>query len=254
MKKYLSLFTLIICVIMSTNFCFAGPTPTPIPTPIVLPPLLPPLPPITRPRTNQIEMENIMSSTTNVVDELNFDPNAGYLDYLKSDIEGGGDLSRLSALADMQAQQEAEVLRIEAELQKAKEKLTDLAERQIPELMDKVGMDEFKTKSGLVVKIDEKIRASIPKLKKPYAFAWLREHGNDSIIKRSLSVAFGRGEDDLANELCSRLSQEGFSIKDDESVHASTLTSFVKEKLQAGEDIPIDLFGVYRQRVSKIKT
>ena len=43
----------------------------------------------------------------------------------------------------------------------AREELRDIAERQVPELMDQIGIGEFKTTTGLKIKIDETIRASI---------------------------------------------------------------------------------------------
>ena len=172
-----------------------------------------------------------------------------YLAYVQP--TSGGDLSRLQELAEEQARAEAEVARIEAELTRAREALTDIAERQLPELMDEFGLETFKTRSGLNIKIKEIIRASIPKARAASAFAWLKEHGHAAMIKRVLSVSFGKGEDEQAEELLEQLSSE-YEIDDKASVHPQTLSAWVKEKLERGDEIPLELFGVHRQRVSKI--
>ncbi|MFA7063759.1 MAG: hypothetical protein WC132_06450 [Methanomethylophilus sp.] len=175
-----------------------------------------------------------------------------YLDYVQPQT-AGGELSQLSALAEQQAAAAAKVADLEAQLNKAREELRDIAERQVPELMDQIGIGEFKTTSGLKIKIDETIRASIPKAKAPLAFAWLKNNGHGSLIKRVVSVAFGKGEDERAEELRQQLSVQ-FEVDDNASVHPSTLAAFVREKLRNGEEVPLDLFGVHRQRVSKIET
>lgn len=178
--------------------------------------------------------------------------NDAYLYYVQPETSGG-ELNQLQALAEQQASAEARIAEIEALLNKARETHRDLSERQVPELMDKIGMKEFKTTSGLTIQVEEKIRASIPKAKTALAFAWLKRNDHAGLIKRVVSVAFGRGEDEKAELLTRQLSGADFEVENKASVHTSTLAAFVKEKLEAGEEIPMDLFGVHRQRVSKIK-
>lgn len=173
-----------------------------------------------------------------------------YLDFVKPSADGG-ELSQLSLLAEEQAAATAEVARLEALLETARANLRGYAEQKVPELMDQIGLSEFATASGLRIKIQETIRASIPKAAAFRAFAWLRENGHAAMIKRTLSVALGKGEEERAEKLHAMLDAE-FEVSDVENVHPSTLAAFVREKLQEGEEVPIDLFGVYRQRVSKL--
>lgn len=175
-----------------------------------------------------------------------------YLDYVQAASDSGGELSQLSQLAELQAAAASKVAQLEAQLNSAREELKDIAERQVPELMDQVGVAEFKTASGLKIKIDETIRASIPKAKAPLAFAWLKANGHAGLIKRVVSVAFGKGEDEKAEALHHRL-QGDFEVDDVANVHPSTLAAFVREKLREGEELPLDLFGVHRQRIAKIE-
>jgi hypothetical protein len=174
-----------------------------------------------------------------------------YLDYVQTSATSDS-LSQLQQLAEKQAEANAEVARLEAELTKARERYKDLSERQVPELMDSIGMAEFKTATGLVIKIDETIRAAIPNAKALLAFAWLTSHGNEALIKRNISLGFSKGENEKADALLNELMEKGYEPDDKSSVHPSTLSSFVREKLAKGEDIPLDLFGVHRQRIAKI--
>lgn len=161
-------------------------------------------------------------------------------------------LSQLSQLADKQAAADARVKQIEAQLEKAREEYRDISERKIPELMDELGMEEFKTKTGLKIKIKETIRASIPKAKQDAAFDWLRNHGYGGLVKRFVSVSFGKGEDEMAEEAFRELIQRYEGVDDKSSVHPSTLKAFINERLAEGDEIPMDLFGVHRQRSAVI--
>ena len=49
-----------------------------------------------------------------------------------------------------------------------------------------------------------------------------------------------------------RSQHEGVKYDRKQAVHPSTLKSFVKQSLENGEDIPEDVFGVYRQTVAKL--
>ena len=175
--------------------------------------------------------------------------NESYLKYIQP--TASGDLIQLQDLAEQQSRAEAKVARIEAELASAREELKDIAERQLPELMDQVGLETFKTRSGLVIHVQETIRASIPRANAARAFAWLKANGHEAMIKRTVSVEFGKGEDERAEALRAALARE-YEVEDKASVHPSTLAAFVREKLRDGEEVPLELFGVHRQRVSKI--
>lgn len=166
----------------------------------------------------------------------------------------GGELSRLSALAEEQVAAEKKVSEAEAALKKAQDELKVLAETTIPELMDAIGIEEFKTSTGLVVRVSETIRAAIPKPVLFEALAWLRANNHGSLIKRVLSLTFGKGEDDKADEWAEYMRKQGMTdLEDKAGVHPSTLSSFVATKLKDGEELPQDLLGVFRQRSAQVE-
>jgi hypothetical protein len=185
-------------------------------------------------------------------------PNFDYGEY--ADQPEVDDLKKLSRLAADQVAAEAEVIRCEEELRKAKDALRQINEVQLPEVMDRLKLEQFKTVDGLEIVVDEKIRASITKKNEARAFQWLRDNGHDAIIKRLVSIQFGKDEDAQADKLVEFFQSEDgqkvcgmLNLNDKSSVHAGTLSSLVRSLLEDGEDVPLDILGVFRQRVSKIK-
>lgn len=164
-------------------------------------------------------------------------------------------LATLTQLANLMAQKQSELLEAEEKVNSIKSELTDIQETQIPELMDLLGIGSFKTTTGLMIEIDENIQANISAAKSQEAFNWLRSNNFGALIERKVTLSFGMGEEDKANRLYLKLTEENedLHIEDKESVHHSRLKSFVKKQLSAGNDIPLDLFGVFKRRTAKIK-
>jgi hypothetical protein len=162
-------------------------------------------------------------------------------------------LAKLSKLADEQAKAEAKVAELEGQLESAKKALSDLSEHQIPQLMTELGVEKFKTTSGLEIEIDAKMRASIPKARTTEAVGWLEEHGFGDLVKRSFKAMFGREQQEEAKKFAELMREKGISAEEKEEVHPQTLSAWVKEQLEQGKDIPLDLFGAFWQRRAKIK-
>ncbi len=130
-------------------------------------------------------------------------------DDVRGDELGPGDniLKALASLALDQKRKEAEVARIEEQLNVAKAELKQLAETDIPKLMDEAGMENYTTKDGIKIKINEKIRGSIPKATEAKAFEWLAEHGHGDLIKRLVSVQFNKDEEAWAAKFVRDMNQ-----------------------------------------------
>ena len=159
-------------------------------------------------------------------------------------------MTQLAELADRQLAAEKDVEAQELELKKAQAKLREISETLIPELMDELGLEEYKTASGLQVKVREDIRANISKAHLNEAIAWLRGNGHERLIKNMFSLIAGDEAD--AHEIRRQLTDLSLEFSENPSVHPSTLSAFVREKLRNGEDIPLEVFSVHRQRVSKV--
>lgn len=167
------------------------------------------------------------------------------------------DLKEITALAERQLDLEHLIEEAEESLKSLKEQHRAVSENDLPEAMEEAGMMEFKLKDGRKVTVNRKYHASIPKAHQSQAFRWLREHGHDGIIKRDITLKFGKGDDELARKirdlLSDELGDETVGIADKEHVHHSTLRAFVREQIEAGEDLPMDEFGVFIRTVAEIK-
>jgi hypothetical protein len=155
-----------------------------------------------------------------------------------------GQLAQLTDLVDQMAAEEQRVAEIELELQRAKATVRSFAENRIPELMRAVGVETITTSSGLVVGLKTNYRASPKVADRERAWAWLEEHGHGGLLKRNLTVGFGRGEDELAAELLEQLQAKFSNVKEDRGVHPQTLKAWAKEMIESGQDLPMDVFGV----------
>lgn len=164
------------------------------------------------------------------------------------------DLATLSRLAVQLNEAELAVAKLEEQMKAAHARVTELAERQIPELMDSLQLKTFTTTSGFRIDVKRTIRASIPAANKERAMKWLDDHGHSGLIKRSIMVAFDRTQEKEARKLEEQLSKKFENVKTDSKVEPSTLRSFLGEQLEKGENVPMDLFGAYEQRIAKITT
>lgn len=163
-------------------------------------------------------------------------------------------LEKLVDLANTWERLSAEVEQLDSQLSATKATLRQVEENDIPELMQALGLSEFTMANGRRICIEESIHAGIPKTLEDQAFAWLRANGYDSIIKREVVFKFGKGEDDAATQI--QLLAAGIEIKpwsDKASVHHSTLRAFVREALENGQEIPQELFGVFRRTVARVE-
>ena len=180
-------------------------------------------------------------------------------------------LSAVYTIAQRQMEEEDAVKRLETQLAEAKSKLYKTQTVDLPQAMLELGLRAGVTLAdGSIIKIQPFFEASIPsataidkakgedKMKLANralaCYNWLRENGYGDLIKREVVASFGRGEDNLAGDLVGELRERGLSVSDKSSVHASTLKSFVKERVEAGDaSFPLDTFGVTIGNISKIE-
>jgi len=115
-------------------------------------------------------------------------------------------------------------------------------------------MTSFRMEDGSSIDIKPFYSASISEARRAEAFQWLRDNGFDDIIKNTVSVRFGRGEDELCNRLLGLLGQQGFPVDQAEKVEPSTLKAWVRERVERGEQFPMELFGAYIGKKASIKS
>ena len=161
-------------------------------------------------------------------------------------------LSSIAQLVSTQVALESDVAAMEARLDEQKDKLRNLSENTIPEAMMAIGLSEMKLASGEAVSIKKFYSASISADKQYQALDWLRKSGNGDIIKNNVTCQFGKGEDDIAGLLVQELQKKGLQPEQKTFVHPMTLKSFVKDRIENGQELPQELFGVFVGNKTKI--
>ena len=161
-------------------------------------------------------------------------------------------ITALSQLVTRANQIDIEVARAEDQLKALKETQTDLKQRRIPDLMDELGVMEFTTTSGLKVSVKRKVRANITDSTRTAAIAWFKEHNLERMVKNEFKLSLDKGEDVKAEELAKIIEKMGLVCTNKKSVHPSSLSAFVRQRDAAGEDVPSDLFNVYRFSEARI--
>jgi hypothetical protein len=162
-------------------------------------------------------------------------------------------LRQVSELANEQVKLEDKISTAEAELKTLKQSHNKVSQVDIPEALAECGLSEFKLANGMKVTVNPFYSASIPKDRQDEALTWLRDNDHGDLIKQTISVDFGRGEDDAAGALKEVLADSGASYTDRTGVHSSTLRAFVREQVESGQNLPLDLLGVFIGQKTIIK-
>ena len=147
-----------------------------------------------------------------------------------------------------------QITMVEEQLAKLKDAESLLSEQTIPNLMQQAGIAMLKLADGSSVEVKPFYAARIPSQKVEEAFQWLRDNGFGDLIKNNVTLTFGRSEDNTAKALVDELRKKGHNVNQTEKVEPMTLKAFVKEQIQAGRNVPADLFGVYVANKTKITT
>ena len=178
-----------------------------------------------------------------IMKKLKEDANQGSL-FSKHTLDNE-DLSPLTGFAEAIIKQDAFVKELEEKLKEEKKKLLKMTDEDLPALMTEANSMEFTLLDGSKVTIKPQYGASIKVDNRPAAYEWLREHGHDDIIKNTISCQFGRGEDDLASSFKAFAEKEGYVPTQTEKIEPMSLRGFVKERVENGDEFPMELFGAY---------
>ena len=178
-----------------------------------------------------------------IMKKLKEDANQGSL-FSKHTLDNE-DLSTLTGFAEAIIKQDAFVKELEEKLKEEKKRLLKMTDEDLPELMTEANSMEFTLLDGSKVTIKPQYGASIKVDNRPAAYEWLREHGHDDIIKNTISCQFGRGEDDLASSFKAFAEKEGYVPTQTEKIEPMSLRGFVKERVENGDEFPMELFGAY---------
>ena len=171
---------------------------------------------------------------------------------LLDDVDQQG-LTSVAAVARLIREKQEAVETLENALKERKKQLQKLTDEEMPALLAEIGMSSFTLDDGSTVEIKQTYGASILVKNRQEAHNWLREKGFDDIIKNTVLCQFGRGEDEEAIAFSYLAQKQGYIPQQKTEVHPQTLRAFVKERCEAGEEFPMELFGAWVGQRAVIK-
>ena len=151
-----------------------------------------------------------------------------------------------SIMKDLKAA-EGEVKRLKGERDRY---LYDL----IPAKMGETGLSKVEVE-GNQVTLQQFVSGTMPKdpLQREMAFSHLRDIGAEDFIKNEISIRFGLREDNKAKSVQADLDNQGFDTASKVWVEPMTLKKLIKDRIEAGQEIDLEMFNGYVGTVAKIK-
>ena len=180
---------------------------------------------------------------------------SGSIDFEEDRKESLGEVNNAKTLSD----QVTKLQSLEDEIDEQEKKLKELKRNQellsgevIPTMMTEMNISTLKLADGSAVEVKPVYGASIPAAKKEDAFTWLRKNGLGDLIKNEVTVAFGRSEDNKAQQYAVLAQGQGYEPIQKLKVEPMTLKALVRERVEAGLDMPSDLFNLFTSNRTKI--
>ena len=178
------------------------------------------------------------------------------IDFEKDQQDAMSRTENIQSLADQVQRLEGLLHRIELSednLKDLKKEHQRISGEVIPTMMSEMGLSELKLQDGSHLKVSTSYRATITEANKESAFNWLRENGLGDIIKNEISGSFGRNEDNKAADYAELAKGQGFQPTQKMKVEPMTLKALVRERIEAGKEMPTEIFGVFSENKTTIK-
>ena len=146
-----------------------------------------------------------------------------------------------------------EIEKKEKDLKQRKKDLEYISGEVIPTMMAEMGLSHLKLMDGSSVDVKPNYSANITIANREAAFNWLRNNGLGDIIKNEILVSFGRNEDNKAADYAALAQERGFQPTQKLKVEPMTLKALVRERIEAGKELPTELFNVFVGNKTTIK-
>lgn len=168
--------------------------------------------------------------------------------------EGLFKLLREKVLALVKA--DSDVLAAEEEVIRARHRSAQLREREIPELMSKMGATKI-AHGDIEVELEKVVHGGMPSYDKDpagyeHAIKWLQDNGHGAMVKDIIAVPLSTDSEDEAVFLRDWLQAQGYEFNEKPSVHPSTFKKWMREMMEAGKPLPTEMFNIHEQKLAKI--
>ena len=140
---------------------------------------------------------------------------------------------------------EDEVKADEQALKDKEKEIERISGEVIPTLLSEMGLSSLKLADGSAVDVKPYYSANISIKNQEAAYNWLRSNGLGDIIKNEITVSFGKNEDNKAAEYANLARGQGFEPTQKLKVEPMTLKALVRERIESGKDMPMDIFNVF---------
>lgn len=179
------------------------------------------------------------------------------IDITQDLVPSDSSVKRISELAQLQLQLEAELADAEEKFKAAAERLRQIQERELPDALAAAGVEELKLDNGAKLTVKEDLKISVGQERMPGVCSWLRKNKHDDIIKRECTISLPKGTDP---KLIARIEkglkalQVDYSIA--ENVHSQTLKALLKEQMadpKKAKNINLPDFGAFPFKKAVIK-
>lgn len=166
-----------------------------------------------------------------------------------------GQLARVTELIAAE-----DTLRTQLETQEAitadiKEQLRRVRHQDLPEAMQAAGVDRLRTPSGLEARLVFECSGTLSsdEAERDRQLELLIGAGAGEVVKSVVSVAFGKDEYAKAMGLLGELQRRNLTATYARTIHPMTLKSWVKERMEAGDAIPLSEVGLWYGQIAKVK-
>ena len=162
----------------------------------------------------------------------------------------------IRSLADQVERLESLQSRLELQeenIKNTKKELEHVSGEVIPTMMSEMGLSHLKLMDGSSVDVKPNYSANITIANREAAFNWLRNNGLGDIIKNEILVSFGRNEDNKAADYAALAEGQGFQPQQKLKVEPMTLKALVRERIEAGKEMPTEIFNVFVGNKTTIK-
>ena len=149
--------------------------------------------------------------------------------------------SQVKSLKELEDELKAD----EESLKNKKKEIERISGEVIPTMLSEMGLSSLKLADGSAVDVKPYYTANISIVNREAAYGWLRSNGLGDIIKNDITVSFGRNEDNKAAEYANLAKGQGYQPTQKLKVEPMTLKALVRERIENGKDMPMDIFNVF---------
>jgi len=153
-------------------------------------------------------------------------------------------LEAIAGIVQEQVSLEDRISTGEKLLSQLKKDLAYVQTKKLPDALTSLGLAGVPMADGSSVEIKPFVSASISKANKEEAHKWLEDNNHGDLIKHVLSINVGRDKE-KEKAVVEALATLAIIPDDTESVHGGTLKVWVREQVEEGKPIPLELFGAF---------